>query len=400
MFLDLLRRRNPALLAAAAGLAIARKIPPNSFVLDIDTIRANGAALRTRADSLGLKLYFMTKQIGRNPLVTHALVAPGSRETVSVDIACADAFMKAGVGLGHVGNLVQTALIDIPEVITVFSAAKARQIGEEAVRQGIVQNLLLRVADPAHDLYLRGMEGGIPLDTLVETALEIARIPGVRIDGVSTFPAVSYAEAGEPKPTANFTTLRRARDVLEQQGIAVHQINAPGNTCVHTMPLQAQMGATHVEPGHGFLGTTPFHWRLGDLPERPAACYVTEVAHHVGDRAYVQGGGFFIDDPVWLAPDFKRRALVGSTVGELLDHEETLLGAGYGTSGNFGGIDYYGFLACKADRAPVGATVVLGYRIQSFATRADIAVIADAETTPRLLGVFDQLGNRLEQYDV
>lgn len=405
MFLKLLKRRNPELLRAAAELAIERRIPPNTYVLDLDVIRANGAAIRTEADQLGLKLYFMTKQIGRNPVVTKALVAQGSRETVSVDIACADALAANGIGLGHVGNLVQTALIDIPrivrlqpEVVSVFSIAKARQIGEEAARQGLVQPLLLRVADPTRDIYLNGMEGGILLDALPEAAQEIARIPGVRIKGVTTFPAVSYSDADEPKPTPNFTTLLRACESLQKLGIAISQVNAPGNTSVHTLALQAGLGATHVEPGHGFLGTTPFHWRLQDLPERPAACYVTEVAHHVGDRSYVYGGGFFVDDPVWLKPDFKRKALVGRTVSELLGHEEPFLGAGSGTSGSFGGIDYYGYLDAPATRAPVGATVVLGFRIQSFTTRANIAVISHTDARPELHGVFDQLGNRLAIY--
>ena len=65
MFLELLKRRNPALLRAAATLSTERRLPPNTFVLDLDTIRANAAAIRTRAEILGLRMYFMTKQIGR-----------------------------------------------------------------------------------------------------------------------------------------------------------------------------------------------------------------------------------------------------------------------------------------------------------------------------------------------
>jgi predicted amino acid racemase len=404
VFLDLLRRRNPALLQAAADLAIQRRIPPNSYVLDLDAIRANGSVIREEADRLGLKLYFMTKQIGRNPLVTAALVEEGRPETVAVDIACANALSGHGFKLGHVGNLVQTPLIDIPrivglrpEVITVFSVDKARQIAEEAQRQGITQGLLLRVSDRERDVYLGGMEGGIELSDLRTAAREIAALPGVRIDGVTTFPALAYTEVGEAKPTPNFETLLRARDVLEELGIAVRQLNAPGNTSVFTLGLQAKMGATHVEPGHGFLGTTPFHLRH-ELPEVPAACYVTEVAHEVGDRAYVYGGGFFVDDPMWLDPDFQRYALVGRTTEELMEHRVPFRGAGSGTTGGFGGIDYYGFIDRAGDAARIGATVVMGFRVQSFVTRANIAVVSDCETEPRLHGVFDQAGNRIELY--
>jgi predicted amino acid racemase len=222
-------------------------------------------------------------------------------------------------------------------------------------------------------------------------------MPGVRIDGITTFPVLAYSEAAEPTPTGNFETLVRARDVLTELGIEVRQVNAPGNTSAYTLATQARLGATHVEPGHGFLGTTPFHLKR-DLPEIPAACYVTEVAHHVGDRAYVYGGGFFVDDPVWLDPDFRRQVLVGSTAAELAEHREEFFGAGAGETGGFGGIDYYGFISGTPATAPVGATVVMGFRMQSFVTRANIAVIGDAAGSPRLLGVFDQMGNRLPTY--
>jgi predicted amino acid racemase len=409
MFLELLRHRNPALLRAAGDLALQRRIPPNTFVLDLDAIRANGAVIRAEAERVGLALYFMTKQIGRNPLVTEALTGPGGQETVAVDIADANALLAHGFRLGHVGNLVQLPSIDIPrivglepEVISVFSAEKARQISAAASSLGRTQGLLLRVADPERDIYLPGMDGGIPLGELAGAARQIAALPGVRIDGVTTFPALAYSEAATPEPTPNFDTLLKAREILTGLGLSVRQVNAPGNTCSYTLATQAALGATHVEPGHGFLGTTPFHLRH-DLPEVPAACYVTEVAHHVGDRAYVYGGGFFVDDPVWLDPGFQRTAMVGSTAEELSEHQESFFGAGSGTTGGFGGIDYYGFISGTPRTVPVGATVVMGFRMQSFVTRANIAVISGATNSDsgkpvQLHGVFDQMGNRLTTY--
>jgi predicted amino acid racemase len=347
----------------------------------------------------------MTKQIGRNPVVTKALVGAGGKATVAVDIADANALLAHGFGLGHIGNLVQVPSIDLPrilasrpEVISVFSSAKARQIAAEAQRQGYTQDLLIRVADPGTDVYLPGMEGGIVIDELRAAATEIAALPGVRIVGVTTFPALAYSEAAKPVPTPNFATLLRARDMLEELGIEVRQVNAPGNTSTYTLRTQSELGATHVEPGHGFLGTTPFHL-VHDLPEVPAACYVTEVAHHVGDRAYVYGGGFFVDDPVWLEPNFRRQVMVGNSLGELHEHREEFFGAGSGGSGGFGGIDYYGFISGTPQTVPVGSTVVMGFRIQSFVTRANMAVVSVSGTQYRLHGVFDQVGNRLPHYE-
>ena len=298
----------------------------------------------------------------------------------------------------------QTPVMDLPrviamnpEVITVFSREKARQVADLARASEVEQGVLLRVADPTRDVYLPGMEGGITLDALPAAAREIQAMSGVRIDGVTTFPALAYDVRAQPRATPNFTTLISAAQTLQRLGIDVRQVNAPGNTSVHTLDLQATLGATHVEPGHGFLGTTPFH--LGaDLPERPAACYVTEVAHHVAGRAYVYGGGFFIDDPVWLEPGFVHQALVGTTADELLSRSVDFLGAGSGTSGGFGGIDYYGYLADDRAQLPVGASVLMGFRIQSFVTRANIAVVSGCGDDPQLHGLFDNMGNRLPTY--
>jgi predicted amino acid racemase len=406
VFLDQLLLRNPRLVQSAAELALAGAIPANTYVLDLDAIAANGRAIRSAAQQHGLSLYWMLKQVGRNPLVAKALVGDGSAETVAVDVACADALRANGFRLGHVGNLVQIARADLPrivaarpEVVSVFSVRKAEQVAEAARAIGIEQPILLRVADPSADTYLPGMEAGFMLDELPQAVKHIRAVDGVRIAGVTSFPTVSYAAPGAPQPTGNFTTIQRGADVLRGLGVEVRQVNAPGNTCALTVPMQAAAGATHIEPGHGFLGTTPYHLQFDDQPEVPAACYVTEVAHHFGGKAYVYGGGFFIDDPKWLYPGFRRQALVGSSVDELLAHREVFLGAGSGGSGEFGGIDYYGFLDADERAAPVGATVVFGFRIQSFVTRANIAVIDHEGGRPRLLGIFDQLGQRLSWYD-
>jgi predicted amino acid racemase len=406
LFLDALMARNPRLVESAAELALDGAIPANTYVLDLDAIAANGRAIRAAAEQHGLSLYWMLKQVGRNPLVAEALVADGSAETVSVDVQCADALLHNGFRLGHIGNLVQIARADLPrllagrpDVVSVFSVRKAEQIATVATELGIEQDLLLRVADPAADIYLPGMEAGFLLEDLPRVVKEIQAIDGVRIAGVTSFPTTSYAVPGRPTETPNFATVRQAAAILDGLGVDVRQINAPGNTCSLTAPMQAAGGATHIEPGHGFLGTTPYHLQFDSQPEVPAACYVTEVAHHFGGRAYVYGGGFFIDDPVWLQPDFRREALVGSTVTELLEHREAYLGAGSGSASQFGGIDYYGFLDADERTAPVGATVVFGFRVQSFVTRANIAVIDHEGGRPRLRGVFDQLGRRLPWHE-
>ncbi len=58
-------------------------------------------------------------------------------------------------------------------------------------------------------------------------------------------------------------------------------MNAPGVTSTPVLQLLADAGATQVEPGHGFTGTTPLHMVM-DLVERPAMVYLTEISHLVG----------------------------------------------------------------------------------------------------------------------
>jgi len=67
MFLEPLLRRNRAFVDAAVELHRSGSLPANSFVLDLDAVRANTAVLRAEADRLGLELFAMTKQVGRNP---------------------------------------------------------------------------------------------------------------------------------------------------------------------------------------------------------------------------------------------------------------------------------------------------------------------------------------------
>ena len=67
MFIDRLRRLNPGLLVAAVSLHQGGQLRANTYLLDLEAIAANTRLIRSVADSLGLRLYAMTKQFGRNP---------------------------------------------------------------------------------------------------------------------------------------------------------------------------------------------------------------------------------------------------------------------------------------------------------------------------------------------
>ncbi len=68
MYLQRLRERNPQLLEAAVTLHQGGRIPPNTWLIDLDTIVENARVLAAEAQRLGLTTYLMSKQYARKPL--------------------------------------------------------------------------------------------------------------------------------------------------------------------------------------------------------------------------------------------------------------------------------------------------------------------------------------------
>ena len=228
MFLDVLRRRNPALVETAIALHQAGRIPANCYVLDLDAVADNARAFRQRADALGLTVFAMTKQVGRNSGFCRALGRGGIDRAVAVDMACAQALRAAGMRVGHLGHLVQVprfeadaAARDIaPDYWTVFSGAKASEAAGAALRAGRTQKLLARIQAPG-DTFYRGHEGGFDAAGVAAVAAELDALDGARFAGITTFPALLFDhETGTVAPTPNLATLSRAREVLEKAGHA------------------------------------------------------------------------------------------------------------------------------------------------------------------------------------
>jgi predicted amino acid racemase len=380
MFLKPLLERNPSFLDATIELHRAGQLPANCYVLDLDAVRDNAATLQAEADRLGLEMFAMTKQIGRNPAALAALRAAGLNQAVAVDMACARVLHREGMELGHIGHLVQvpraeadTAAAMKPANWTVFNLEKAREAGAAAHAVGSTQNLLARIKAPG-DAFYAGQEGGFDADQIEPVAEAIDAVGGARFAGITTFPALRYDPvAREVLPTPNLKTLAAAAARL---GTGM-RVNAPGTTSTTMLKTLADHGATQVEPGHALTGTTPLH-AIRDLPELPAALYLTEVSHHHGGRAYCFGGGMYVD-PVF--PPYPIKALVN---GDLLDAQLPAAEL----------IDYYGQLLPGERATPaVGDTVIFGFRIQAFVTRAYVSAITGArDGRPRVAGVWTSQG--------
>lgn len=367
MFLDVTSRRNPGLIRAAAALHRRAIIPANTYVLDLDALTENVRLISSAAEAAGIKLYAMLKQLNRNQEVARAVAAAGIGAAVAVDPEEATKLATAGIRIGHVGHLVQPTAAQLPdllalrpEVMTVFSAEKARQVSAAASRLGMVQDVMLRVAGPA-DFFHAGQEGGIEEEDLLPAAAAISTLPGVRLVGVTSFPCIAFdGNTNQPRPTANLSTLTRAAATLRAAGYEITQINAPSQTCCATLDLLRTAGATHGEPGHGLTGTTPWH-AVTDLAERPAVVYLTEVSHTFRGHVLTVGGGLY-------PRSHALSALVGPDPGRLrrlrvLDAREYH-------------INYYGVLDQGGGPPPEsGESVIYALRMQMFVARANLALV-------------------------
>ncbi|GAA1059142.1 alanine racemase [Agromyces bracchium] len=393
MFLSLLRRRNPRLIDAAVALHRSGELPPNTYVIDLDAVERNTGVVAAEASRLGLTAFAMTKQIGRNPDASRAIRAGGITHSVGVDLECAVAAAAGGLASGHVGHLVQIprhrareAAALRPRYWTVFSEEKAREAGAAASAAGYVQGVLLRIVGEG-DRFYAGHEGGFDAASVVEAARRVDALPGVRFAGVTNFPATLFDQAaGDIVSTPNLATLTRAKRALEEAGFRDVELNAPGTTSTAALERLAEAGATQVEPGHGLTGTTPLH-AVRDLEEEPAIAYVSEVSHLWNDRAYVFGGGLYVDpvlgsaatDALIIGPDDAAASVTARPV-EMPAPQA---------------IDYYATIPVPQGAARPGDTVVFGFRPQVFVTRALTAGIRGLDSgEPRLAGLWSADGSK------
>jgi predicted amino acid racemase len=375
MFLDVLRRRNPAFIESAMALHQQGKIPANAYVLDLDAVEANARVLKTEADRHGLKIFAMTKQVGRSSSFCAAVQRGGIDRAVAVDMACARATHNAGLKVGHLGHLQQVAKHEAaaaaarfkPDYWSVFNETKAEEAAAGAKAAGHVQNLLARIRAEG-DTFYRGHEGGFEAADIAAVADRLDALDGARFAGITTFPALLFDHATRKVlPTPNLATLTKAAEALARAGRTGIEVNAPGTTSSVLLAALAEAGATQCEPGNGLHGTTALH-AMEDLPELPAVLYLTEVSHQSGGKAYCFGGGFYID-PIF--PDYDVKAIVGrepTVAATALRNVEVPPPSA---------IDYYAMIDAAGTDAPQpGDTAVFCFRGQAFVTRAYIVGVS------------------------
>lgn len=390
MFLHALEKQNPDLITAALRLFKQGQILPDSTVIDVDQFLANAQQMRRVANELGIKLYAMTKQFGRNPKLAKLLIEQCDFDgIVCVDFKEARTLAAQGLPIANVGHLVQppshfipTLVAAIkPQVITVYSLEKARQISETAYNAKVTQGLLLKFYHSRDQLYVN-QESGFAIEDLKQVVAEIQAMPNVYIAGVTHFPCFLFNQTSQKtEPTPNLTTLLEARLALQALGVNCEQVNAPSATCIETLPLLAKYGCTHGEPGHALTGTIPGN-AVSPQAEKIAMLYLSEISHHYGADSYCFAGGYY-----------RRGALEHGLVHYRGQNERVRV-----YNDDHDSIDYH---LRVAGHYPIGSPVIMAYRTQVFVTRSDVVLLRGvAQGQPKIIGRFDALGNRIDQTEV
>ena len=386
MFLSRLKENNPALLEYAFEAAKKGEILPDTYILDLDTIIQNAKIMKEEADKYNLDLYFMLKQIGRNPVVARALQDLGFAGAVCVDYKEALCMIENGVKVANVGHLEQIPTAALKKIIsskptgvTVYSLDKIKEINNVAKELGIVQGLLIRLTDADSQLY-SGQIAGFHTDCIKNLIAEVNRLNHVEIKGLTVFPALLYDDETKTiLPTENINVINRGIEICNKHGLTDLNINLPSATCTASIKLIHDLGGTSGEPGHGLTGTTPLH-KVTDQPEKIGYCYVSEISHNYEDKAYCYGGGLY-------RRGHMENVLVGTS---LQDAKLSKVKAP-----DLDSIDYHFEID---ENYPVGLTCVMCFRTQIFTTRSHVAVVKGLQTgKPECVGLYDAVGKEINR---
>lgn len=397
MLLNRAIERNPEMLETAIDFHQRGVIPPATYLVDLDAIAYNAAAMAKEIKANNLRSWIMTKQNGRNPYITGVALASGWDGVVAVEAMEARVVHRYGHPLGHVGHLsnmpkneVPHILAMEPEVMTVFTYEAAKNISDAAAATGRTQDLYVRVNKPG-DEFFKGMVGGWTLDDCVEGVRRVTELPNVRVVGLTSFVNITYQtpDAYAARPTNTFFTMLKAKEMLEAElGLENLRVNAPAfNNCA-TFKMLAEHGATDVEPGVGLLGSSLAH-AYQDLTEKPAQILVTEVMHHWEGEAYTLGGGLsYVEGSGGPDNEYPIRCMVGTEYEQAKETIIPLVERGI--------IDYHGVCG-EGEKAKVGDTALYALRAQFFMNRAYVAIVSGiSDGEPKLEAMFDGLGTALD----
>jgi len=385
MFLKQLEKQNPELIDFAFKLHKTGEILPDTYVIDLDMLHENTAKMVAEANKYGIELLYMTKQLGRNPIVAKEIQSAGIENAVVVDFREAEVFMENNLKLGNVGHLVQTPKALLKKIVeygtkyfTMYSLENAIDLNEAARSVGKVQKVILKIQDTKDDIY-PGQVGGFTLDELNTQLLELKKLSNIKMVGLTTFPAILFDEKTHSyHSTSNMETVEKAKKLFEKYDVDCSVISLPSATATKSIKLIKELGGTEGEPGHSLTGTTPMH-ATENCPEKPAYCYVSEISHSYGDHSFIYGGGYY------------RRGHLKNAIIQDGNEVKTAEVLPLDNSS----IDYYLELNKKFKS---GLPVIMSTRTQMFVTRSTVALVRGLHSgSPKLVGLYDTQGRELSK---
>ncbi len=378
MFLKKTINTRPKLVKCAKELHESGKIIPDTYILDVDVIIQNAKSQLEASKRNGIDLFFMLKQLGRNPYIGKILQDLGYAGAVVVDYKEALLMIENNIHIGNVGHLVQTPknvlekiVLSKPEFFTVFSIEIMDEINEICKKHKIKQKIMLKVIDLEKDFLYEGQYGGFELKNLENNFKKFKSYKNLDICGLTAFPCIlKDSKTGKFGETQNVLTIKKAKTTLEKNGFNIKFMNMPSATSNYSMELLKELGATHGEPGHSLTGTTPHH---NDIltEEQVAMIYVTEVSHSLDGDSYCYGGGHYRRSHV-------DKALIEGCLYKVIPPSDE-------------SIDYY--FKVKGEHV-YGQTVVMNFRTQIFVTRSNVALVTGIENeNPQIIDIYDSQGN-------
>jgi hypothetical protein len=377
LFLKRLLDTNKAFVDASLDLYKKGLILPDSYCIDVDMFLENAKNILNEAKKYNINLFYMLKQVGRNPYLAKKLEDLGYKGAVCVDFKEVEVMMKNNLKLCNIGHLVQipknmlSRVIEYGvEIITVYSYDMIKEISNIALSLNKTQDIMLRILDENSEIY-PGQEAGFSVNEVKELIPKLKDLKGVKLNGITSFPCFLYSPDEKCiKETNNLFSVLEVNEFLKNQNLYVKHINLPSVSTVENIKKIYSYGGTDAEPGHALTGTTPLNIDSGI--EIPAYLYISEISHVFKNNSYFYGGGYY-------PRGHMKHGYIDNKIVNVNNFNAT-------------NIDYYLSLEGKYN---IFDPIILCFRTQMFVTRSDIVLIEGIHSNNiHIVGIYNTQGDK------
>lgn len=377
LFLKRLLDTNKSFVDASLDLYKKGLILPDSYCIDVDMFLENAKNILNEAKKYNINLFYMLKQVGRNPYLAKKLEDLGYKGAVCVDFKEVEVMMKNNLKLCNIGHLVQipknmlSRVIEYGvEIITVYSYDMIKEISNIALSLNKTQDIMLRILDENSEIY-PGQEAGFSVNEVKELIPKLKDLKGVKLNGITSFPCFLYSPDEKCiKETNNLFSVLEVNEFLKNQNLYVKHINLPSVSTVENIKKIYSYGGTDAEPGHALTGTTPLNIDSG--VEIPAYLYISEISHVFKNNSHFYGGGYY-------PRGHMKHGYIDNKIVNVNNFNAT-------------NIDYYLSLEGKYN---IFDPIILCFRTQMFVTRSDIVLIEGIHSNNiHIVGIYNTQGDK------